>query len=644
MHLPLPASRAVVKRAILPAVLLVAALGAASGQVPAPAAAPGQAPAATPATPAPAPAPPSPAVAELQADLRRAFQGGPAWRDARFGVIVVSLDRGDTLFALNPDLPLAPASNMKLFSTAAALYYLGPDFRYSTFALGDGEVRDGVLHGDLILYGTGDPTISRRLLASTNAAFRTLADSLAAQGIREVRGDVVGDGSYFDDAWLGEGWREEYRLAAYSAPIGALSFAENVVSVGVLPGAPGEPARIRTTPSTSGLAVANRVRTMAGGATQVRFQHTEEGLTVSGQIARGHGGITRSITVVDPVNYAAAAFRAVLEERGIAIAGGLRTVSDPGASNASISAAPNGNGDARPAPRVLAVHLSPTMLEVATVTNHVSQNLYAEALLKTVGRVALGEGTFEAGARAILYFLECEGRVDGSRLRIVDGSGLSPLNRVTVRATVELLALATRAGIWEPFSASLPPAGQPSEGLQHSLRNRMGLTPAAGNARAKTGTIMNASSLAGYVRAANGERLAFAIYGNDVPSTALAKRMEDAAVIRLARFSRPGAAPAAAGPETADPQEAPEPVAPPAPAADPATPPRATPQGAPAAAAPDQPAPRTAETPARTHRVRSGETLDGIARRYGTTVAAIERANPGLQPRRLQIGQTLRIP
>jgi serine-type D-Ala-D-Ala carboxypeptidase/endopeptidase (penicillin-binding protein 4) len=645
MHLPLPASRAVLKRAILPAFLLVAALGAASGQAPAPAAAPDQAPAAAPVAPA-APAPPSPAVAELQADLRRAFQGGPAWRDARFGVIVVSLDRGDTLFALNPDLPLAPASNMKLFSTAAALYYLGPDFRYSTFALGDGEVRDGVLHGDLILYGTGDPTISRRLLASTSAAFRTLADSLAALGIREVRGDVVGDGSYFDDAWLGEGWREEYRLAAYSAPIGALSFAENVVSVGVLPGAPGGPARIRTTPSTSGLAVANRVRTVASGATQVRFQHTEEGLTVSGQIARGHGGITRSITVVDPVNYAAAAFRSVLEERGIAIAGGLRTVSDAGASSASISAASNGNGDARPAPRVLAVHLSPTMLEVATVTNHVSQNLYAEALLKTVGRVALGEGTFQAGARAILYFLECEGRVDGSRLRIVDGSGLSPLNRITGRATVELLALATRAGFWEPFSASLPPAGQPSEGLQHSLRNRMGLTPAAGNARAKTGTIMNASSLAGYVRAANGERLAFAIYGNDVPSTALAKRMEDAAVIRLARFSRPGAAPAAAPAtpeaEAADPQEAPEPVAPPSPAADPATPPPATPRGAPAAAAPDRPAAPAAE--ARTHRVRAGETLDGIARRYGTTVAAIERANPGLQPRRLQVGRTLRIP
>jgi serine-type D-Ala-D-Ala carboxypeptidase/endopeptidase (penicillin-binding protein 4) len=625
------------KNALLIAASLTLALGVASGQAPGPAAPPTPGPVQAPVA---APAAPSPALAELRADLQRVFRGGPAWRDARFGVLVVSLDRGDTLFALNPDLPLAPASNMKLFSTAAALYYLGPEFRYSTYALADGEVRDGVLDGDLILYGTGDPAISRRMLQTTNAAFRALADSLAALGVREVRGDVVGDGSYFDAAWVAEGWREEYRLAAYSAPIGALSFAENVVSVGILPGVPGAPAQIRTVPSTSGLAVANHVRTVASGATQVRFEHGEEGLTVRGQIARGNAGVHRSVTVVDPVNYAAAAFRSVLEERGIAVVGGLRTVRDAASSSVTISAAAaaarTDNG-ARPAPQVLAVHLSPTLLELATVTNHVSQNLFAEALLKTVGRVALGEGTFAGGARAILYFLECEGRVDGSTLRIVDGSGLSPLNRITARSTIQLLDLATRAGFWEPFLASLPPAAVPSQGMPHSLRNRMGLTPAAGNARAKTGTIQDASSLSGYVRAANGERLAFSIYANAVPSTALTKRMEDATVIRLARFTRPGAAsPAAAGPrEAPDHDGTPEPVEPTAPLAVPAAAPRAE---APAAA-PARPAPA-----ARTHRVRQGETLDGIARRYGTTVAAIQRANPGLEPRRLQVGQTVRLP
>src|SRR5690606_26344585 len=145
---------------------------------------------------------------------------------------------------------LVPASNLKLYSTAAALYFLGPDFRYSTYLLGDGDLRDGVLTGDLILYGTGDPAISGRMLESTTATFDALADSLAALGVREVRGDVVGDGSYFDDAWIGEGWDEDDRMRWYAAPVGALSFAENMVSVRVLPGGVGEPAQLRTTPET----------------------------------------------------------------------------------------------------------------------------------------------------------------------------------------------------------------------------------------------------------------------------------------------------------------------------------------------------------------------------------------------------------
>jgi LysM repeat protein len=293
------------------------------------------------------------------------------------------------------------------------------------------------------------------------------------------------------------------------------------------------------------------------------------------------------------------------------------------------------NGAGSPPPRVIAVHLSPTMAELAGVTNHVSQNLFAEALLKSVGRVALGDGSFGGGARAVHYFLECERPFDATGIRIVDGSGLSPLNRITPRSTIHLLDLMTRTDEWETFYASLPEAASPSGGL-HSLRNRMGQTPAARNLRAKTGTISNVSSLSGYVRAANGEMLAFSIYANDVPSTFQAKRIEDGIGVRLARFTRP-LPPPVSPPEPVT-EDEPEVAAEVEETTDTPVEPRDEPEAAPAAAPTPPPA------APRTHRVSSGETLDGIARRYGTSVAELQRLNPGVNPRRLQIGQAITVP
>ncbi|HUE97149.1 MAG TPA: D-alanyl-D-alanine carboxypeptidase/D-alanyl-D-alanine-endopeptidase, partial [Longimicrobiaceae bacterium] len=542
----------------------------------------------------------------------------------------------------NPDLPLAPASNMKLFSTAAALYYLGPSFRYSTYALADGEIQDGILLGDLVLYGTGDPTISGRMLPGALTPLRALADSLRSIGVTRIRGDVVGDGSYFDDSWIAEGWREQYRLASYSAPVGALSLAENVVSVRVLPGASaGEPAQIRTTPSTDGLLVQNRVRTIASGGSSVRFSYSPEGLVLEGQIARGHPGVARSVTVVDPGNYAAAAFRRILEDGGIDVEGGVRSVRRIEESPVGrATRAPVGDPDVPPPPRVIAAHLSPPLAEIATVANHVSQNLYAEALFKTVGRVALGQGTFAAGAQAVRFFLECERPIDFAGLNLVDGSGLSPLNRVTPRATIHLLDLMTRTDVWEVFHLSLPEAASPTGG-QHSLRGRMGGTAAARNLRAKTGTISGVSGLSGYVRATNGELLAFSIYGNQLGSTWQAKRVEDGIGARLAGFSRPAPVPE---PEPAIAAEADQPADPLA-ASESATAP--TPDNVVPETARAEPAPAPAPDPepaTRTHRVARGEVLGTIARRYGTSVAELQRLNPGLEPRRIQIGQSIVVP
>jgi serine-type D-Ala-D-Ala carboxypeptidase/endopeptidase (penicillin-binding protein 4) len=564
---------------------------------------------------------PTPVVSANMLRLRSELQQivGRSNTGAQVAVLAVSLDRGDTLFSINPDVALAPASNMKLYSTAAALYYLGPDFRYATYVLGTGDVRGGVLEGDLILYGTGDPSMSGRMLSGALTPLRALADSLRAGGITEVRGDVVGDGSYFDAEWLGRGWSPDNFGAWYSAPVGALSVAENVASIRVTPGpSVGAPAVVATTPASIGFAVINRVTTVASGQSTMRVEYAPEGLVLNGRIARGHAGLARSAPIVDPTNFAAAVFRRVLEEQGVRVAGGLRVVNEAGESPVRFSPRAAANGDRDRHPRVLATYLSPTLADLVSVTNHVSHNLFAEALLKTVGRVALGEGTFDAGSRAIRYFLECEAGMDTTMLALVDGSGLSPLNRVSARQTIQLLDVMTRSEHWEAFHQSLPEAGRPRpRGL-----NRMLGTPAVGNLRAKTGTIRTVSSLSGYVRSADGERLAFSILANGLPaSTWAAKRIEDEIGVRLAEFRR-GEPVSATGPETPEPTEtAAEPRPAPTPPSDPAPPVRG-----------------------RNHTVRPGDSFDRIARQHGTTVAALERANPGVDPRRIQPGQTVRLP
>jgi D-alanyl-D-alanine carboxypeptidase/D-alanyl-D-alanine-endopeptidase (penicillin-binding protein 4) len=471
---------------------------------------------------------PAPEVLALQRDVREILHRY-GWRDARFSVLVVSLDQGDTLVAVNPDHPLAPASNLKLYSTAAALHYLGPDFRFSTYLLGTGPVSGGVLHGDLVLYGTGDPTLSGRLLESATAPLRALADTLLARGVREVEGDLVGDGSYFDARWTGPGWTASDLEAWYGAPIGALSFAENMVTVRFTPGAVGERARVSTRPATLGLALENRVRTVRDGSTRVSFQRAGDRLVATGQVRRG-GAAERTLPVVDPANSAAAAFGAVLAERGIRVRGEVLTVSDPRRSQVSFSGPRAATGAAQP--RILAVHLSPRLEDVVFVTNHVSHNLFADALLKSVGRAARGEGSFGAGAEAVRRMLAGGAGGDTSALWQVDGSGLSHQNRTTARAVVRLLSRMARDPAAASYLESLPVAGS-EQGLA-----RMYGTAAAGNLRAKTGTIRGVSSLSGYVRTADGERLIFSILANDVPATGLEKRTEDAIGARLARFSR----------------------------------------------------------------------------------------------------------
>jgi D-alanyl-D-alanine carboxypeptidase/D-alanyl-D-alanine-endopeptidase (penicillin-binding protein 4) len=583
-------------------------------------------------------------ILALRAELEGAVEslGG---RTARFGVLAISLETGDTLFDHGGHELLAPASNMKLLTTAAALHHLGADFRYRTFLLANGPVEGGRLRGDLVLYGTGDPGLNDQVPGGQTAPFEALADSLAAAGVQVIEGDVVGDGTFFGGPLLGDGWDPDDLNDWFAAPTSGLSFNENVVTLRLVPVGAGLSPEVLTIPEGADIPVTLSIGG-DGGRVRIRREDPTAPIAIEGSLARGAREVWRQMTVSDPPRYAASVFYHVLESRGISVVGGVRTVTDAGESQ--VTARTLWAPAVRPReaqPRVIASYQSPPLLDYLKIVNKKSHNLFAELTLKTLGRVVEGDGSYAGGSRVITRFLADDVGADTAGLRVLDGSGLSGLNRVRAATFVDVLGHMARTPLWDAYWETLPEAGNPRE-----LR-RMYQTPAAGNLRAKTGTIARVSALSGVVRSANGERILFSILANDVPSTYGAKRIEDRIGARLASFERPFEP---GPPEIRAAQPEAEPAEPAEPTAEPAEPPvvvAEAPRPAPATPAPATPTPeptppaaRPAPTTTRTHTVVSGENLSVIAARYGVRLNALVEANPGLSPRRLMPGVTLKIP
>ncbi|MGH7444523.1 MAG: D-alanyl-D-alanine carboxypeptidase/D-alanyl-D-alanine endopeptidase, partial [Longimicrobiales bacterium] len=430
--------------------------------------------------------------------------------------------------------------------------------------------------------------------------------------------------SYFAGGGTPEGWQTSYMNASYAAPASALTYAENIATVQVAPAAQaGWRPEATLVPGGAGIALVNQATTVASGRTSIRIRRSayDGPVVVTGQIARGATPVVRAVVVSDPERFAAGALRYELQERGITIDGDVRSVTAEAASPVSGRSvfAPGFEQDAPL--RVLAVHSSPPLIEILSIINHKSHNQMAEQALRTLGRVVTGNGTVAGGARGVHAMLKHKLGDDANvELTQYDGSGLSVMNRASARSFIQLLDAMAASAMWQEFWSTLPEAGAPG-GLRRMYR-----TPAEGNLRAKTGTINHVSALSGYVDAANGERIAFSILSNNVPSTWRAKRIEDGIGARLAALDRP----AMLG-ERVDRTQPMQPAEPNVAA------PSETPQAAPAPAA-DAPA------AARTHTIQKGDTFEGIAKQYGHTVRALRAANPNLDPRRLMPGKTLRLP
>ncbi|HSU16215.1 D-alanyl-D-alanine carboxypeptidase/D-alanyl-D-alanine endopeptidase [Longimicrobium sp.] len=422
----------------------------------------------------------------------------PALRRADWGIEVRDAQTGRVLYQRSADRLFIPASNLKLLVTSTAAHRLGADYRYRTTLYGTGALRGGVLEGDLVLYGRGDPLISDRGGRRRTAVWEELADSLLARGIHRVTGGVVADDSYFEAEHLRPDW-EAYDLRWwYAAPVGALGFNDNSVQVQIAPGAVGERARVSWQPESGYVEVENRTVTVGSGRPRTADLERVPGthrIRAYGQVPAGSGTDVEYFAVASGADYAGTTFRETLERKGISLGrADVRVVSDPARSPVS-GATPLASHLSDPLPKVIA----PILLN--------SQNWIAETLLKTVGRETRGEGSWDAGLAAEREFLTQVVGIDSSDFRLRDGSGLSAGNLVTPRAFVKLLAYVNRAPEMAIVRASLPVAGR-----EGSLRSRF--TDLPGRVMAKTGYIGNVDSLSGFVTTDEGRTVIFSIIAN----------------------------------------------------------------------------------------------------------------------------------
>lgn len=473
---------------------------------------------------------------ELRARLREILDR-PEFAASHLAVKIASLDTGRVIFEENAGKWLQPASNLKLYTVAAALDRFGPDYRFVTSVYAPARPdQTGTLRGDLIVYGRGDPTFATRFNPTGNGDYYRAMDELAAQvaatGLRRVEGDVIGDESYFQGVRLAPGWEWDDLQWWYGAEVSALSVNDNSVDLTIKPGPRVDgPAIVAIGPSTSLVTIVDRTRTVARGQGRRLSVHRPLGknvIEVRGQMPVDDPGFAASVAVSDPALIFATMFRTALERRGVVFTGRTRTITAEDRADRSQPLEVSSLIE-------LAARQSPPLSVIAAQTLKPSQNLYTELLLRALGKAAgtdPRQSAEEAGIKAVKDFLTRAG-IDPSRVQMLDGSGLSRGNLVTADATVRLLIYMNRHPHGYTFRDAMPVAG-----IDGTLRNRMKGTAAMSNVRAKTGTLSSASSLSGYLFTAAGERLVFSVIINNPPREANPRTdFTDAVAILLASFS-----------------------------------------------------------------------------------------------------------
>lgn len=463
-------------------------------------------------------------LSELREQLDDSFNE-PTFANAFWGIVIKSLKTGEIIYKRNADKLFIPASNMKLFTSAAALLLLGSNYVYETEILAYGKIFDGKLHGDLIIQGSGDPTISNRFYSKNiTKIFEDWADTLISKGIKEISGSIYGDDTAFDNIWFGKGWALENETSWFSAPSGSLSFNDNSIKVTVKPTNVNYPAEVILSPETKYITPVKKVITVENQDEQSikisRLRGTNL-ISVSGKIRENSESVSEYFSITDPTLYFLTVLKEVFEQKGINVKGRISNIENADKIIISENMTP------------LITHPSVPLNMIISELNKNSNNFYAEQLLKTIGLEVYGLGSAENGVKACLELFNSMG-INQFNMVMADGSGLSRLNLVTPRQIVNLLSYMYKTDEFDIYFNSLPIGG-----VDGTLADRMKKTSAQFNVRAKAGYNNNVSALSGYIKTINGELLAFSfIVNNFLAPSALANYVQDNVCSRLVNFVR----------------------------------------------------------------------------------------------------------
>lgn len=425
------------------------------------------------------------------------FLQDPRLKGINVGVDVELLGSHKQIFSYNASHPMIPASNMKIITSGCALERFGPDYRFLTTVRGN-PIQNGIMDGNLILKGSGDPTWNGDFYPNATSPLDMLAQKLKEEGLREVTGDLVVDDSIFDHEFIGYGWKDRYEWDDYASEAAGLSLNYNQVVVSIVPGFTGGPAQITLWPDNQALLVINHAVTTPGpSALYIHRDRLENEVTVSGRIGAYSKGTSFTFNIHDPPLFVGSAFKAILKKDGIDVLGGVREIRQVEL------------GQDRRDP-VLASLYSPPLLKIIHDLNKNSVNFLAEHLFRALAASRFGKGTIAGGDRAVCDCLTSFG-IRQPYVVMADGSGLSSLDRVSPHTLVTVLQSLAVRSIGPLFKKTLPVGG-----VDGTLEGRL----SGVHVEAKTGAIRHVSSLSGYVVTRYGQTLVFSIILNNFPYSA----------------------------------------------------------------------------------------------------------------------------